>query len=169
MHIFLTGEVQIGKSTVLRKTIAGVSVHVGGFRTFFMEDRSLPDKMLYIAGIDGAYREGAQVVVRFVDGKPIVLAEQFDLIGGMLLRKARESAGLIIMDECGRLEREALVFQKEVLQTLDEETPVLGVIRQDAGGWTERIRDHPNVQVITVDRENRDRLPTELIKNFEDK
>lgn len=163
MHIFLTGEIQIGKSTVLRKTMEGLGFSVGGFRTFYKGDRRLPDKVLCIAGVNDAYMDEAQVVVRFIDGKPTAFPEQFDRVGGMLLRKARESAGLIIMDECGRLEREATLFQEEVLKTICGDIPVLGVVRYDAGGWTHDIRNHPNVQVITVDRDNRDRLPAELI------
>lgn len=162
MHIFVTGEIQIGKSTVLRKTMEGLGVPVGGFRTFFAQERTLPDKSLYIAGISPGDASVTQVV-QFIEGSPHVLTERFDSVGGMLLRKARESAMLIIMDECGRLERDALQFQKEVFRTLDGDIPVLGVVRHGAGGWTEGIYRHPGVEVITVDKDNRDRLPAEFI------
>ena len=35
MHLFLTGKVQIGKTTVVDKAIARLGVTPGGFRTYF--------------------------------------------------------------------------------------------------------------------------------------
>ena len=42
MHIFLTGTVQIGKTTVIDKTLALLGVTAGGFRSYFGADRHCP-------------------------------------------------------------------------------------------------------------------------------
>ena len=63
------------------------------------------------------------------------------------------------MDECGNLERQAILFQREILDTLDGNIPILGIIKQDSSGWTDCIRNHPRVRIITVTKENRNELP----------
>lgn len=55
MHVFLTGDVQIGKSTAIRRAIAQLGRPVYGFRTFFT-DRESAEKSLY----DAACRRGAR-------------------------------------------------------------------------------------------------------------
>ena len=42
MHLFLTGSVQIGKTTALNKTLELLKVTPGGFRSYFGEDRKSP-------------------------------------------------------------------------------------------------------------------------------
>jgi nucleoside-triphosphatase len=63
------------------------------------------------------------------------------------------------MDECGGLEREARAFQNEVLDALEGDIPVLGVVKAGLTGWTDEIRGHPKVRLLTVDRSNRDMMP----------
>jgi nucleoside-triphosphatase len=41
-HIFLTGEIQIGKSTVIKKTLTLLKLEYGGFCTYFGSDRPSP-------------------------------------------------------------------------------------------------------------------------------
>ena len=42
MHIFLTGDVQVGKSTIIRKTLLALQLQaIGGFRSISVPD--LPD------------------------------------------------------------------------------------------------------------------------------
>lgn len=159
MHVFLTGALQVGKSTLVRRVAAAAAVPVGGFETRFVGGRENPARMLCIGAPDG---RGDVVVARFSAGKPLPEPAAFDREGCRLLADARASAGLILMDECGRLERDALAFQQAVLGALDGGIPVLGVVRQDAGGWTEAIWRHPGVRVIVVTEENRDALAAEL-------
>lgn len=158
MHIFLTGGIQVGKSTLVQRIVSGAPLPIGGFETYF-HNRASDDRVLVMqqAGIPHAGADTA-VVARFECGRPQVNPAMFDEVGTRLLRQARASASLIVMDECGKLERDAHIFQAEVLKTLDGETPVLGVVRMDAGGWTEKITRHPNVRVIVVTEENRDEL-----------
>ena len=85
---------------------------------------------------------------------------RFDALGASFLRAAQaHPEGLILMDECGRFEREAYAFQREIARCLDGDIPVLGVVRQGVLGWTELIRSHPRVTLLTVTAENRDAMP----------
>ena len=163
MHIFLTGAVQIGKSTVISKVINSAGLRVGGFRTSFGPDRASPDRLLYLysAGSPPALDED-HGVVRFTGRVPAPIPGRFDSLGIPLLREAKARASLIIMDECGRLESDALPFQAEILSALDGDTPVLGVVREGLPGWTTAVAAHPRVRLVTVTMENRDYLPAML-------
>lgn len=163
MHIFLTGEIQIGKSTVIHKTLDLLGITPQGFRTYFGPDRDEADRLLYLnsAAQPRTFNE-EKAVARFRAGQsPEVLVERFDDYGARLIRGARadSAAALVLMDECGSLESGALVFQREVLAALDGSKPVLGVVKLASRGWTDQIREHTKVALVTVTRENRDRLP----------
>lgn len=174
--IFLTGEIQIGKSTVINRTLgllqekAGMNITVGGFRTYFGPDRRLPDRLLYMnAATESKIYSEANAVAMFVEGvPPYVLTDKFNTYGADLVRDSRNNADLILMDECGSLEKDALEFQEQILQALTEKTPVLGVIKLSSSGWTDLIRNHPQIELITVTKENRDFLPDLLAGRFGD-
>lgn len=161
MHLFLTGAVGCGKSTAVNRTLALTGLSIGGFRTGFGPDRIKPGRRLYLWSAAGApqYDEG-HTVAYFQDGVPHPVPERFDALGPPLL--APGPCDLIVMDECGRLEQEALVFRRAVLSALDRETPVLGVVREGFPGWCRAVASHPSVTLFTVTVENRDELPALL-------
>ncbi len=165
MHIFLTGNVQIGKSTVIDKVLAQFNGKIGGFRTAFGTDRNEADRWLYMwDAADAPKLDETHGVVRFIARSPEVFLSRFNEIGGNAIRQAqKENAALILMDECGRFEGDAAEFQSELFAALDGKIPVLGVIRYNAKGWLDKIRSHPNVTVLTVTEENRDELPAQIL------
>lgn len=165
MHVFLTGELQCGKSTAIARTLSRISRPVFGFKTLFT-DRYNDNKALYMLPADFSGTPSPhQAVTQFYDGKPVPLTERFDLIGAALLQEAqRHPEGIILMDECSRFERDALIFQQEIFRCLDGNIPVLGVVRHNAAGWADRIRSHPKVKLLTVTKENRDGILDEIIQ-----
>lgn len=164
MHVFLTGEIQCGKSYAIHRAIARLGRPVYGFKTLFT-DRYNDNKALYMLPADNASAPSPdQAVAQFVDGRPRPLTERFNQIGTALLKEAQlHPEGLILMDECSRFERDALDFQREILRCLDGDIPVLGVVRLTAEGWVDQIRNHPKVKLITITLDNRDRIPDEII------
>ena len=60
-HVFLTGAVQCGKSTVVSRVLEGWAGAVGGFRTGFGPDRACPERLLYLwrAAWAWSYRAGS--------------------------------------------------------------------------------------------------------------
>ena len=165
MHVFLTGELQCGKSYAISRVIARLSRPVYGFKTLFT-DRGSDNKALYMLPADGSLSPApSQIVAQFIDGRPQPLTERFNAIGCVLLQEAqRHPEGLILMDECSRFERDAHLFQQEILHCLDGDIPVLGVVRLNAQGWVDQIRNHPKVKLITVTLDNRDSIPDEIIR-----
>ncbi|MGV8906772.1 MAG: nucleoside-triphosphatase [Acetobacterium sp.] len=170
MHIFLTGEIQVGKSTVIDKTLEQLNIRYGGFKTYFGPERGSPDRILYMNSANKPiiFSEENSVVC-FKDGcLPRVSTERFDTYGVELIRLARAKANLILMDECGNFERCAFEFQKEIIETLNGNQPVFGVIKLAGKGWTDLLRNHKKVRLITVTRENRDELPKLLAYDLAD-
>ena len=160
-HIFLTGDIQVGKSTIIQKYIAAhPEYRVGGFRTVWKDERWNNRNTLYIVPAAGpdmltdnnriGLREGV-----FPDRIATDYPEVFNTAGVILLRHP-ENYDFILVDEIGIGENTADVFQKAVLSVLDGDTPVLGVVRDKPGVLTDAVREHPNVQTIVVTVENRE-------------
>lgn len=161
MNIFLTGDIQIGKTTIIQKTLSLLGIDYGGFKTYFGPDRDQSNRLLYMnsACEPNIYSEEYSIVQFKEDCTPQVINNKFDTLGVELIQNAMENKELIIMDECGRLEKDSSKFQKQVLKALESDTPILGVIKLDSTGWVENIRNHPSVELITVTLENRNELP----------
>ena len=161
MTIFLTGERGVGKSTALRRALAGCGRGIGGFMTDFGDSRYEEDKTLWLLpwGERPDFSRG-EVCARLGPGGRQVYPEVFDRLGAKLLRRAEEdpACGLILMDELGFLESEAGDFRAEVLSVLAGSKPVLGVVRQGLGVWG----DAPLGEVWTVTEENRDAIAARL-------
>ena len=169
-HIFLTGNVQVGKSTILRRLLEDhPEIKTGGFRTVSgpVKGRTEGDGV-YMAPADRDTplnsdnllfeRWGEKGARQFR-----VYTEIFDTLGVSLLKNA-DGCGVILMDEIGFSERDALRFQKAILDRLDGEIPVLGVVQRWEGEFLETVRSHKNIKLITVTVENREAVVNELLE-----
>ena len=160
-HIFLTGEIQVGKSTIIKKYLdAHPELRVGGFRTVWKARWSEEKSSFHIvpAKEDVPLTEENCVGIR--GGKwPNRIRENYpdvyDIVGVQLLESSKD-CDLILMDEIGPAENGAKEFHRAVLELLDGDTPILGVVQQKPGVLPDLVRAHPNVRVITVTTENRD-------------
>ena len=159
MHVFLTGERGIGKSTVVRAAARLTGRPCYGFCTRFeTEDRHA--SALYLVPPD--YNEtpdpSFQAAI-WQNGRLIPVDGCFDRLGVRLLKEGqRHPEGIILMDECGHVERKEMMFRQEIAACLNGKIPVLGVLRLGQE-WHDPIRRHPAVRVLTVSRENRNELP----------
>ena len=179
MHVFLTGEIQVGKTTLINKVLKELPARrIGGFCTVKKNDIPGTSGSVYIVraneicsagalGTGGAetyFGDETRVGIRCGSPGPAAFPEAFDSFGVMILSDA-EDCDLILMDEIGKMERKALVFTKRVLELLDGDVPVLGVLRKEGSTpLQEQIRNHKNVRLIEVTKENRDRLVPELVR-----
>lgn len=157
MHIFLTGARQAGKSTAVHKALALLPFAPGGFYTRFESAPRLSGLYMLPYGAPPAFDEH-HLVAKTIDGHMTAL-DNFERLGTALLDAARQSAdGVIVMDELGHVEKNAVLFHQAIGRCLDGGKPILGVLRQDQG-WHDFIRRHPKAQIIEVTENNRDGLP----------
>ncbi len=159
-HLFLTGEKQIGKSTVLRRLLAGRTAVTGGFLTVRLRTPEGGAVYMLRAGREEACSPENLLFTKR-KGIPSVIPGRFEALGCAILRE-RVDCDLLIMDELGPAESEAAAFQRAVLDCLDGNVPIYGVLQQGESAFLETIRQHPAVRLITVTEENRDRLPEAL-------
>lgn len=165
-HIFLTGDKQVGKSTLIRNYLKTFSGKVGGFRTLrtdaFLGDRYsvhlvrpemeafTEDNLLFRCPVP---RDGSAV-------------DRFEKLGCAALAQL-DGYDLILMDELGPAEVKAEKFQQAVLAALDGDIPIVGVLQKAESPFLDKIARHPNVDVIEVTMENRDLLARRNLRHLD--
>ena len=78
----------------------------------------------------------------------------------------RTDAGIIIIDEIGKMECFSARFRDLVIKALAGATPVVATIAAKGGGFIARAKERPDVELIEVTHANRDTLPSDLAGRF---
>ena len=160
MHVFLTGEVQVGKSTALRKFLAETRVPVDGFVTEF--DSRGNKRKLYLIHFDSEFGKIEQrKVAEMLPNGFKVYPDVFDDFGAHCIDSAGKQR-MILMDELGRMEEFAPRFTAAVMRRLDGNKPIIGVVKMRESPFLDAVRAHPNVEVMMVTKENRNEIPEQL-------
>lgn len=165
-HIFLTGDIQVGKSTLIHRVLAlHPGLRLGGFYTLSAypgADPSLRHVYMVPAAQPDTPCDTGNTVALCHPGRPLRrFADVFDRLGPVYLAQP-DSPDLVLMDELGTLEGEALRFQAAVLARLNGPIPVLGVIKPKGHPFLQAIRRRGDVQVIEVSARNREELAEPL-------
>lgn len=181
MHIFLTGPQDVGKTTVINKVLAKLEKQhsdkpliVKGFRSFWGEDFAPRKSYAYIAHADCEFADLGAAAIALRDTSTWdmeIYPQTFDNIGVGILEYSKD-ADLILMDELGFMESEALDFRQKVMDVLDGNIPVIGVLKQDTEFFKDSpflngIRAHDKVCEIKVSVDNRDDLVEELVRIYD--
>ena len=153
MHVFLTGPVQIGKSTLIAAALDAIEPErLGGFRTV---SAAAAQDLFCNAHNRVGIRRPALGIVSFPDA--------FETAGLAALADA-EDCDLILMDEIGRMERHADAYSTRIRTLLDGVVPILGVVQKKADTpLAAVVRSHPNVCLLEVSAENRNNLLPEIL------
>ena len=157
-HVFFTGEIGAGKSTALRNTLALLpGVRAAGLQTYYDEPRGADCKRLHLRAW-GDTAQGCYLATLPGDDLSRIVPV-FDTLGCELLARAQQDAELIVIDEIGRLEREAAAYHEALRRCIEGDVPVLCAIRKHKAPWADWIRSHPHVELIEVTDGNRDDVP----------
>lgn len=166
-NIFLTGDRRVGKTYLLNRLIKGTPGVIAGFCTvpvFDNHDRIIGYGIQDYADKWGSAEPNLIGLKQEVGIKPF--PDTFEEIGTAILKKSIASKPrLLIMDELGFMENEAVLFQKQVEACLDSDIPVLGVIKAHDNPFLNRIRARSDVLVLEISTVNRDQI-YEAIKDM---
>lgn len=160
-HLFITGKIQTGKSTTINRALENHDLIVGGYRTVSsLRDRDY-DSYVHLLRVDkyeplaphnrALYRQVIYGRTYFYINNRI-----YNEKGASLLRNLPEKCQLILMDEIGKREKHCPKFRQAVLDTLNGDIPVLGVVQIRPDDFLDQIRNHPKVELITLTEENRE-------------
>jgi len=162
-NIFLTGEVGVGKSTVIREVLTMFhNVICGGFRTVSempINGDNLLEVYIEKAWEPTPHEADHMVGIRLGYGKFTPYPQNFDVFGTSILAFPPDDASLILMDELGMMENDAPLFHQAVMDLLDGTLPVLGVIKPKHTAFLDAIRTHKCSEVFEVTEDNREELP----------
>ena len=164
-HIFLTGEKQVGKSTLWRKVLERSGISPGGFQTLeYLVNGNFRGYRLHGLGRIPADLGNDVPISVFLRRKlHLAVPGSFDIFGTRLLELSLEDGGYVLMDELGTFEQDAASFRQAVVNCLDGDCHVLGVVQKADDPYLEAILNRPDVLVFTVTKENRDSLVQSLL------
>ena len=165
-HIFLTGEKQVGKSTLWKKALDRAAISPGGFQTleYLVNDRFRGYRLHCLGAIPEAFGNDVPISVFLRRKCHLAVPESFEIFGTELLRLALEQGGCILMDELGTFEQNSPAFRQEVIHCLNGNCHVLGVLQKADDPFLREILHRPDVKVFTVTPENRDQLLEPLLE-----
>jgi nucleoside-triphosphatase len=161
--ILLTGHPGCGKTTLIKRVVKNLPQGAGGFYTEEIRDGSTR------AGFKIVTLEGEEVVFAHVDfktsdhiGKYGLDLSALERIGVGAVRQAIRARRLVVIDEIGPMEIRSPIFRDTVNEALDSEVPVLATIFARPLPFTNPIKFRPDVTLIEVRPDNRERLVSEL-------
>lgn len=166
-NIFLTGEIQVGKSTMIKKILNDASFSYGGFATspYFKKDVL---RGFLLTSLNPRERDEASAVIGYCsEGCWNSVPEAFDGFGADVIRNAMAAKlDLIIMDELGFFESDASVFQEVVHNCLDSAVPVLGVLKAKSTDFLNSIKNREDTLVINLCKTDREAVFKQLTTEF---
>lgn len=69
---------------------------------------------------------------------------------------------LVIIDEIGRMECMSAKFRAMATSLMDSPAPVIATIALKAGGFIDKVKHRPDVQIFRITERNRDTLPQDI-------
>jgi len=161
----LTGPPGSGKTTLIREAVGRFPGRAGGFYTEEVRQGGVR-RGFRLVTLDGetAPLAGVDIAGPYRVSKYGVDVGSLDRVGVAALRRALREADLIVLDEIGKMELFSQAFRETVLEILESPKRMLGTIMLASHPWADRVKVHPQVQIITVDRGRREAALGEVMR-----
>lgn len=164
-HIFLTGEKQVGKSTVIRRVLEELKLQPAGLWTVpYCENGKFAGYKIEGRKTDGEKTDGKKcggenrISHVMEDGSVFPVVPAFETTGVKILKEAMTDTSLVVMDELGRFETKAWKFRETVIECLNRNIHVIGVVQDTKTDFLDSIREREDVWMIRVTKENREEV-----------
>lgn len=173
-HVFLTGQIQVGKSFALKRALDMLGrPPLGGFRSVSLPSTEIPLARfeLYIAPGASVYG-GPEAIpqdrdhllaIRWGDNLYTAFPAAFTSGGLPLLQDVPQKAQLLLMDEVGVFEARSPQFSQAILERLEGDLPILGVVKAKRSPLLDAVRSHPRSEILEVDLHNREEIPGRIV------
>lgn len=161
-NLFLTGDISVGKTTVLKQALDRIESSIGGFTTERIINGNLRSYVCL-----SLYDNTKQFTIAEVDSsdwskRVFVKAFSKDLVS--ILDKSFKSRDLIILDELGNLENDITPFTDKIYELLDSDRVVFGVLKSYDCEFLNRIRNREDTIIIHITEENRDSVLDHILE-----
>lgn len=160
-RVLLTGKPGSGKTTTLRKILAGYGDSVGGFYTEEIRDggRRSGFRIVTLDGQEGILaRTGSGAGPRI--GRYRVDLDSLEDVGVGSLRRALQTVSLVVVDEIGPMELLSKSFCDIILDIIKRDVCVLGTIVWRPHPFTDVLKARPDVTLLEVTWQNQ----TEIVE-----
>jgi nucleoside-triphosphatase len=162
-RVLLTGRPGCGKTTLIKRIVKQVARPAGGFYTEEIRERGRR------VGFRMITLDAQETVFAHVDfkkperlGKYGLDLSALESVGVEAIREAVRARRLVIIDEIGPMEIRSAIFRNAVNEALDSEVPLLATIFARPLPFTNAIKSRPDVTLIDVRPNNRERLVSDL-------
>ena len=157
-NILFTGPPRCGKSTLIEKIVQKTDIPASGFftREILEKGRRVGFSINTLDQKQGVLAH-VRVKSRRRVGKYGVNLADIDQIAVPSMIPAKSDT-LIVIDEIGKMECFSERFKKTLVWVLDSDHPVMGSIAVKGNRFIEKIKERPDVLLVTVTLNNRDPL-----------
>jgi nucleoside-triphosphatase len=169
--VLLTGRPGCGKTTLVKRVVKNLPQPGAGFYTEEIRDRgtrvgfrlvTLDGDKAVLAHVDFPAAAGPEHV-----GKYGLDLSALEAVGVKAIRAAMRGQRLVVIDEIGPMEIRSAIFRDAVSEALDSAVPVLATIVSRSLPFADAIKARPDVKLIEVRPDNRERLVSELSDKFQ--
>ena len=161
--VLLTGRPGCGKTTLIKRVVNNLPRRAGGFYTEEIRDRGTRTGFK-IMTLDADEVVFAHVALKTPEhlGKYRLDLSALDAVGVKAISEAVQAQRLVVIDEIGPMEIRSPIFRDAVTEALGSEVPVLATIFARSLPFTDAIKSRPDVTLIELRPDNRERLVLEL-------
>lgn len=158
MKIMLCGDIDSGKSTLIRKLLEDMGKPPKGYITVRMPAVDGVSKVyLYDIANPPERVEDAAVIITIENEVREKHPELLDTLGVQYLTDI-PAGSVVVLDEIGSLESASPEFQKAVMRILSGDYTVLAAVKAANTDFLRRVRSHPDCELYIITPDNRDAL-----------
>lgn len=165
-HIFLTGDKKVGKSTLWKNVLKELAIVPSGFLTLaYTVKGNFRGFCLHGLGtLPQGFENDMPISIYLKPRMHRPILDSFEEFGAALLEVSQGDSPYLMMDELGRFEKDAPGFQRAVMDCLEGDCHVLGVLQDTHNDFIDKIRKREDILLIRVTEKNRDALLEEVIR-----